>query len=79
MASGETTMLRLRVLPAARGGWRVEDPVCVQGVCSTPAEAEALAEQLARDAGGGEVTLYDAYLRLRAVKRLTSSSHVLHG
>ena len=72
MVMGEKTMVRLRVLPAARGEWRVEDPVCVQGICATPGEAERLAEQLAQEAGGGEVALYDAYLRLRSVKRLTA-------
>lgn len=79
MATSETTMLRLRVLPGPRGRWRVEGPACVQGVCSTPGEAEALADQLAEEAGGGEVALYDAYLRLRAVKRLASRTRGPHG
>jgi hypothetical protein len=75
MVTGEAMKVRLRVLPGPRGGWRVEDPVSVQAVCGTPGEAEALAEQLAERAGGGEVALYDAYLRLRAVKRLSSPAH----
>jgi hypothetical protein len=33
-------------------------------------EAELLAEQLVRDLGGGQIIVYDAYLRLRTVKRL---------
>lgn len=40
--------------------------------CATLAEAEALAERLLREKGGGEMLVYDAYLRLRAVKRLTA-------
>lgn len=60
----------LRVLPASRGAWRVEDQSGIQARCATLAEAEAAAEQLLRDVGGGEMLVYDAYLRLRAVKRL---------
>ena len=41
-----------------------------RGLCATFAEAELLAEELLRDAGGGELLLYDAYQRLRTVKRL---------
>jgi hypothetical protein len=60
----------LRVRPANRGAWRVEDEVGTRGLCATFAEAELLAEELLRDAGGGELLLYDAYQRLRTVKRL---------
>lgn len=60
----------LRVRPANRGAWRVEDEVGTRGLCATFAEAELLAEQLLRDLGGGELLLYDAYQRLRTVKRL---------
>lgn len=60
----------LRVLPASRGAWRVQDDGGTRGVCSTPAEAELLAEQLLRELGGGQILVYDAYLRLRTVKRL---------
>lgn len=61
---------RLRVLPARRGGWRVESPRGTQAVCETPSEAEAVAERLVNEAGGGEILVYDAYLRLRLSKRL---------
>ncbi len=60
----------LRVLPASRGAWRVEDEAGTRSSCATLAEAEALAEGLLRDMGGGQMMVYDAYLRLRAVKRL---------
>jgi len=60
----------LRVLPASRGAWRVDDGGGTRGVCATPAEAELLAEQILRELGGGQILVYDAYLRLRAVKRL---------
>jgi hypothetical protein len=60
----------LRVLPARRGAWRVEDQGGTRAQCATLAEAEALAEKLLRDLGGGQMLVYDAYLRLRAVKRL---------
>lgn len=60
----------LRVRPANRGAWRVEDEVGTRGLCATFAEAELLAEQLLRDVGGGELLLYDSYQRLRTVKRL---------
>jgi hypothetical protein len=33
-------------------------------------EAKLLAEQLVRDLGGGQIIVYDAYLRLRTVERL---------
>ena len=71
-----TPVERLRVLPARRGGWRVESPRGTQAVCETPREAEAVAERLAHEAGGGEILVYDAYLRLRLSKRLgiTASS-----
>lgn len=62
----------LRVLPASRGAWRVEDQAGMRASCATLAEAEALAERLLREKGGGEMLVYDAYLRLRAVKRLTA-------
>jgi hypothetical protein len=58
------------VLPARRGGWRVESPRGTQAVCETPREAEAVAERLVHEAGGGEILVYDAYLRLRLSKRL---------
>lgn len=61
----------LRVLPASRGAWRVEDPARVhKELCATRAEAERVAERLLRDLGGGQILVYDAYLRLRTVKRL---------
>jgi hypothetical protein len=60
----------LRVLPARRGTWRVEDQGGMRASCATLAEAEALAERTLRELGGGEMLVYDAYLRLRAVKRL---------
>jgi hypothetical protein len=63
-------MVSLRVLPAHRGAWRVEDQAGTRASCATLAEAEALAEQLLRELGGGQMMVYDAYLRLRAVKRL---------
>jgi Uncharacterized protein conserved in bacteria (DUF2188) len=56
---------RLRVLPAHRGGWRVESARGTQAVCETPREAEAVAERLVHEAGGGEILVFDAYLRLR--------------
>jgi hypothetical protein len=62
----------LRVLPASRGAWRVEDQGGMRASCATLAEAEALAERLLREKGGGQMLVYDAYLRLRAVKRLTA-------
>ena len=62
----------LRVLPASRGAWRVEDQGGIRARCETLAEAEATAEQLLRDGGGGQMQVFDAYLRLRAVKRLTA-------
>ncbi len=62
--------LSLRVLPARRGAWRVEDQGGMRESCATLAEAEALAERLLRERGGGQMMIYDAYLRLRAVKRL---------
>jgi len=60
----------LRVRPANRGAWRVEDEVGTRGSCATFAEAESLAEQLLREVGGGQILVYDAYQRLRTVKRL---------
>lgn len=60
----------LRVRPANRGAWRVEDEVGTRESCATFAEAELLAEQLLREVGGGEILVYDAYQRLRTVKRL---------
>ncbi len=65
-----TRMASLRVLPARRGAWRVEDEAGTRASCATLAEAEALAERLLRELGGGQMLVYDAYLRLRAVKRL---------
>lgn len=62
--------LALRVLPASRGAWRVEDAGSIRERCATRDEAEALAERLLRDGGGGQLLVYDAYLRLRSVKRL---------
>ena len=66
-----TRTASLRVLPASRGAWRVEDESGIRARCATLTEAEALAEQLLRKLGGGQMLVYDAYLRLRAVKRLT--------
>lgn len=63
-------MVSLRVLPAGRGSWRVEDQGGTGVSCATLAEAQAVAEGLLRERGGGEMMVYDAYLRLRAVKRL---------
>lgn len=60
----------LRVLPAGRGAWRVEDAGNVRELCPTRPAAEAHAERLLREAGGGQILVYDAYLRLQAVKRL---------
>jgi Uncharacterized protein conserved in bacteria (DUF2188) len=65
-----TRTASLRVLPASRGSWRVEDQGGTRASCATLAEAEAVAEQLLRDLGGGQMMVYDAYLRLRTVKRL---------
>lgn len=73
-ATSYTTPTRtasLRVLPANRGAWRVEDQSGTRAQCATLAEAEVLAEQLLRDLGGGQMLVYDAYLRLRTVKRLS--------
>lgn len=66
-----TRTASLRVLPASRGAWRVEDESGIRARCATLAEAEASAEQLLHKLGGGQMLVYDAYLRLRAVKRLT--------
>ncbi|MBV9803008.1 MAG: DUF2188 domain-containing protein [Solirubrobacterales bacterium] len=73
-AISQTTrrMASLRVLPARRGAWRVEDLGGVRASCATLAEAEAIAEQLLHELGGGQMLVYDAYLRLRAVKRLNA-------
>jgi len=62
----------LRVVPASRGAWRVEDQGGMRASCATLADAEALAERLLRELGGGQMLVYDAYRRLRAVKRLTA-------
>ena len=43
-------------------------------MCGTFTEAEELAERLVHEFGGGEITVYDAYLRLRTVKQLLSTS-----
>jgi hypothetical protein len=64
---------QLRVVPAPSVGWRIEGPVGVRGVCATASDAEALAERLVRDNGGGEILIYDENLRLRAVKRLPAA------
>jgi hypothetical protein len=60
----------LRVVPASRGAWRVEDASSLRELCATRAEAEVLAERLLRELGGGQLLVYDAYQRLRTVKRL---------
>ena len=65
------TTLQLRVMPTRRGGWRVEDGSSVRALCDTPTEAERLAERLLDDAGAGQVLVYDAYLRLRTVRRVS--------
>jgi hypothetical protein len=67
-----TRTASLRVLPARRGAWRVEDEGGLRASCATLAEAEAEAERLLRELGGGQMMVYDAYLRLRAVKRLAA-------
>lgn len=67
-----TRITSLRVQPARRGAWRVEDQGGVRATCATLAEAEAVAEQLLHELGGGQMLVYDAYLRLRAVKRLSA-------
>lgn len=74
MTSYTTTsrIASLRVLPARRGAWRVEDQGGTRADCATLAEAEAFAEQLLHELGGGQMLVYDAYLRLRAVKRLSA-------
>jgi hypothetical protein len=63
--------LQLRVLPARRGGWRVEDGSCVRAACDTLSEAERIGERLLHDAGSGQMLVYDAYLRRRTVKRVS--------
>jgi hypothetical protein len=60
----------LRVRPGTRGAWRVDDEAGTRGRCATFAEAELLAEEILRDLGGGQILVYDAYQRLRTVKRL---------
>jgi hypothetical protein len=60
----------LRVRPGTRGAWRVEDEAGTRGRCATFAEAELLAEEILHDLGGGQILVYDAYQRLRTVKRL---------
>jgi hypothetical protein len=60
----------LCVRPASRGAWRVEDEVGRRQMCGTFTEAEKLAERLVRELGGGQISFYDAYLRLRTVERL---------
>jgi hypothetical protein len=60
----------LRVRPGTRGAWRVEDDAGTRGRCATFAEAELLAEEILHDLGGGQILVYDAYQRLRTVKRL---------
>ncbi len=67
-----TRITSLRVLPGRRGAWRVEDQGGVRASCATLAEAEAIAEGLLYELGGGQMMVYDAYLRLRAVKRLSA-------
>lgn len=66
-----TRMASLRVLPGRRGAWRVEDEGGVRASCATLPEAEAIAGQLLHELGGGQMLVYDAYLRLRAVKRMS--------
>jgi len=68
-ASGRSES-QVRVLPGVRGGWRVEDIGGGRTLCKTMSDAEREAERLLRAAGGGEMCIYDAYLRVRAVKRL---------
>jgi hypothetical protein len=65
----------LRVRPGTRGAWRVEDEAGTRGRCATFAEAELLAEQILHDLGGGQILVYDAYQRLRTVKRLPPRAH----
>jgi len=66
---GTRTRRELRVVPGARGQWRIEDGGCVRARCGSFREAEELAMRLGREAGG-EVLVYDAYRRLHAVRRL---------
>lgn len=66
---------QLRVVPAAGGGWRVEDRAGVRTVCSTLSDAEAAAQRMLDDVGGGELLIYDPQLRLRTVKRSTGSAN----
>jgi hypothetical protein len=63
----------LRVLPASRGAWRVDDDGGTRRLCGTLSEAELVAERLLRELGGGQMLVYDAYLRLRNVRRLPSA------
>jgi hypothetical protein len=69
--ASRTRTVQLRVLPARRGGWRVEDDSCVRAACDTLGEAERVGERLLHDAGDGQMLVYDAYLRLRTVKRVS--------
>jgi len=68
-ATGPTARRRsesqLRVVPGGRGGWRVEGIAGEHALCTTITEAEREAERLLRAAGGGEMCVYDAYLRVR--------------
>jgi hypothetical protein len=43
----------------------------VRAVCDTLGEAERKGERLLHDAGAGQMLVYDAYLRLRTVKRVS--------
>jgi hypothetical protein len=70
MIAPTDTAVQLRVRPARRGGWRVEDGSAVRACCDTVGEAERLAEQFLHDAGAGQMLVYDAYLRLRTVRRV---------
>jgi hypothetical protein len=65
---------RLRVGPAGRGQWRVEDGGSVRAVCATPGEADRVAERILRECGEGEILAYDAYMRLRSVKRVSRAA-----
>lgn len=66
---------QLRVVPAAGSGWRVEDRAGVRAVCPTLSDAEAAAQRMLDDLGGGELLIYDPDLRLRTVKRSTGAAN----
>ena len=44
-------------------------------MCPTLSDAEAAAQRMLDDVGGGELLIYDPQLRLRTVKRSTGSAN----